>query len=217
MRKIRILLADDHIIVREGLRACLAEYPQIMIVGEASDGKEAVQKVEELKPDVVLMDLNMPVLSGLTATSLIKEKKKKTRVLVLTVYDEREYIVKILDAGGDGYLLKDTSPSELVRGIEAVHRGDAYFSPAVSRIVLSEHKARSLPKGRRPSAILSRRELEVVTLIAEGFTNKEIANTLFISERTVTTHRERIMKKLDVHSAGEILRYALAHGIVQLK
>ena len=213
--KIKILLVDDHPMVREGIRSCLDARANFRVVGEASDGQEAVEKAKKLMPDVVLMDISMPKLTGLEATKVLHKEVPKTKVLILTMHENEAYVLEIVRSGARGYLLKDTSPTEVVRAIEAVSKGEAFFSSRISQFVLNEfvNKARGLTKPSRSE--ISPREREVLALIAEGLSNKEIANRLFVSVRTVETHREHLMRKLDIHSAAGLTQYALSKGIVK--
>jgi two-component system nitrate/nitrite response regulator NarL len=206
-RKLKLLLVDDHRLFREGIRASLVHFPSIMPVGEAANGKDALRKCKELRPDVVLMDLNMPEMSGLEATPLIREKFPNTKIIVLTVHDNKEYIFKILRAGAHGYLLKDTSPEELARAIESVAQGGAFFSPGVSNVLLQD-----LQTANRQDAIqeseLSGREQEVLRAIAQGKTTKEVATDLNLSARTVETYRVRLKRKLNARNVAELLNHA---------
>jgi two-component system nitrate/nitrite response regulator NarL len=213
-KKIKILLVDDHPVVRKGLHSCLANRENLKIVGEACNGTEAIQKVKELDPDVVLMDINMPGMDGLQVTEALRKDSPRTRVLVLSVHDTRDYVMRIVKAGARGYVLKDTPPEELVRAIETVNAGDAYFSPSVARIALNQYVAES--DSNSPLTRLSEREREVLVEIAEGKSNKEIASRLNIGVRTVETHRERIMRKLDIHSVAGLTKFAIANGMVSL-
>lgn len=214
IKKIKVLLVDDHPVVRKGLHSCLANRDNLKIVGEASNGTEALQKVKELDPDVVLMDINMPGMDGLEVTETLRKDSPRTRVLVLSVHDTREYVMRIVKAGARGYVLKDTPPEELVQAIETVNAGEAYFSPSVARIALNQYVAES--DSNSPLTRLSEREREVLVQIAEGKSNKEIASHLNIGVRTVETHRERIMRKLDIHSVAGLTKFAIANGMVSL-
>jgi two-component system nitrate/nitrite response regulator NarL len=214
IKKIKVLLVDDHPVVRKGLHSCLAHRDNLKIVGEACNGTEALQKVKELDPDVVLMDINMPGMDGLEVTEALRKDSPRTRVLVLSVHDTRDYVMRIVKAGARGYVLKDTPPEELVRAIETVNAGEAYFSPAVARIALNQYVAES--DSSSPLTRLSEREREVLVEIAEGKSNKEIASHLNIGVRTVETHRERIMRKLDIHSVAGLTKFAIANGMVSL-
>ncbi len=210
-RFIRILLCDDHHIVREGIRSSLADYSFISIVGEAGDGKTTVEQARALSPDVVLMDLNMPVMNGLEATRLITEQCPKTKVIALTVHENHEYVAEVLRSGALGYLLKNTSPDQLVAAIMSVADGDAFFSPSVSRLLLQDYRKTS---GDAPKDKLSMRELQVLKLIANGHTNKEVATELKIGTRTVETYRARLMKKLNARTAAELSRIAFQRQLV---
>ncbi len=214
-RKIRLLLVDDHPLVREGIRSCLHPHKQLEIVGEAADGREALAKAKELNPDIVLMDINLPRTNGLEATRLLRREAPQTRVLILTVHNNKEYVLQIVRAGARGYVLKDTSPGELVQAIEQVNRGEAFFSADVARFVLNDYVTSS---GRRKSGEeeLSDREREVLALIAEGYSNKSIASKLGLSVRTVETHRARIMRKLNTHSTAGLTKFAISQGMASL-
>ena len=214
-RKIRLLLVDDHPLVREGIRSCLHPHKQLEIVGEAADGREALIKAKELNPDIVLMDINLPRTNGLEATHLLRQEAPQTKVLILTVHNNKEYVLQIVQAGARGYVLKDTSPEELVQAIEQVNRGEAFFSPDVAHFVLNDYVTSS---GRRKSGEeeLSDREREVLALIAEGYSNKSIASNLGLSVRTVETHRARIMRKLNIHSTAGLTKFAISQGMASL-
>jgi len=214
-RKIRLLLVDDHPLVREGIRSCLSPHKQLEIVGEAADGREALDKAKELNPDVVLMDINLPRLNGLEATWLLRNAAPETKVLILTVHNNKEYVLQIVQAGARGYVLKDTSTEELVRAIERVNGGEAFFSSDVARLLLNDYVTHS---GRRKSVEdeLSDREREVLALIAEGCSNKDIASRLGLSVRTVETHRARIMQRLDIHNTAGLTKFAINHGLASL-
>ncbi len=211
---IRVLLADDHPVVREGLRAALLDYPHIDIVGEASNGEEAVRMAEQLAPDVVLMDITMPRMTGLRATSELSCKAPDTKVLVLTMHDSREYVVQLLRSGAKGYVLKDASPTELRHAIEIVASGAPFFSPSISQVLVTEY-LREARAPRRPTPRLSLREREVLGHIADGASSKQIAGFLGISVRTVETHRARIIKKLGIRSVAGLTKFAIAEGLVR--
>src|SRR2546426_809820 len=214
-RKIRLLLVDDHPLVREGIRSCLHPHKQLEIVGEAADGREALVKAKELNPDIVLMDINLPRTNGLEATRLLRNAAPETKVLILTVHNNKEYVLQIVQAGARGYVLKDTSTEELVRAIERVDGGEAFFSSDVARLLLNDYVTHS---GRRKSVEdeLSDREREVLALIAEGCSNKDIASRLGLSVRTVETHRARIMQRLDIHNTAGLTKFAINHGLASL-
>lgn len=212
---IRVLLADDHPVVRDGIRSWLSAHQHIEVVGEAANGQEALQMTARLEPDVVLMDISMPRLSGLQATRQMRGVSPEARVIILTVHEGREYVIQILRSGARGYLLKDASPDELRHAIEAVASGAVFFSPSVSQTLLDEyrHDAKPLPDRRVP---LSTREREVLALVTAGKSNKEVAGALGISVRTVETHRSRMQRKLGIRSIAALTRYAIAQGIVDL-
>ena len=215
MDKIRILLAEDHTIVRQGLRSILDGREGIEVVGEAKDGREAVEKVQQLQPDIVLMDLSMPLLSGLEATRQIKSQYPQIKVLVLTMHADEEYIFQILQAGASGYLLKQAAVGELVAAIQVVYEGNSYLSPAISRKIVDEYVRQTREQGKvDPYDQLTDREREVLHLIAEGYSTQEIAGLLFISPKTVRGHRSSLTEKLDLHSNAELTRYAIRKGIV---
>jgi two-component system response regulator NreC len=215
MSALRIILADDHTLVREGLRKILEAQPGWQVVGEAADGREAVRQVLELKPDLVVMDLAMPQLSGVDAIQQIVRRLPSTRVLVLSMHADEVYVTRALKAGAHGYLLKDSAGTDLLRAVTALAQQKSFFSPAVSRIMLDDYVRQNAERGITDRYdTLSEREREVFQLIAEGRVNKEIATILHLSPSTVETHRARIMEKLDVHSAVEIVLYAVRRGII---
>jgi DNA-binding NarL/FixJ family response regulator len=217
LRTIRILLADDHTVVRQGLRKVLEERPEWHVVAEAGDGREAVRQAEQLKPDVAILDVAMPLLNGIEATRQIVKRVPGVRVLILSMHSDEAYVTQILQAGAVGYLLKDSADVDLLQAVSAVAEGKSFFSPSIARLMLDDYiKQRS----GEPGVIdryetLSDREREVFQLIAEGKANKDIAALLFISPSTVETHRARIMDKLDVHSAAEIVLYAVRRGVIR--
>ena len=214
-KTIRVLIADDHAIVRKGIRALLATEADIEVVGEAADGKEAVEKAERLHPDVILMDLVMPGMDGIEATRRITTRQPEIRILVLTSFAEDEKVFPALKAGALGYLLKDAGPEELVRAIRQVYCGESSLHPAIARKVLQEL---SRPPERPPTPEpLTERELEVLRLIAKGKSNREIAEELVISEATVRTHVSNILGKLQLASRTQAALYALREGIAELE
>ena len=216
MDKIRILLADDHTILRSGIRALLENEPGLSVIGEAEDGRAAVSMACKLKPNVVLMDIAMPLLNGLEATRQIKIQCPDVKVLVLSMHDNEEYIRQALEAGAMGYILKDAAPGELIGAIRSVYRGEAVLSPAVTRLVIEDYLRWG---GTRPQDVtdsLSPREREVLQLIAEGYTNKQIAEILSISIKTVQAHRNNLMQKLDLHDRGELIKYAIQKKIIEI-
>jgi DNA-binding NarL/FixJ family response regulator len=209
-------LAEDHTIVRKGLRALLADEADIEVVAEAADGREAVQLAQQFLPDVVLMDLSMPGLSGLEATRQIRHRMPEVKVLVLTRHANEEYVLQILRAGASGYVLKKAAPAELVSAIQAVSRGDSFLSPAISRTVIEEYVRQAEAMVKDSYEQLTDREREVLQLIAEGHSSREIAEQLCISEKTARTHRANLMDKLDLHSTAELTQYAIRKGLVGL-
>ena len=211
---IKVLLADDHPVVRRGIAACLSRFPNLEIVAEAADGQEALRKIAELCPDIVLMDIDMPHLNGLAVTERLRKEFPHVKVVVLSVHDQTDFIMRILQSGARGYVLKDAPTEELLQAIETVHSGESFFSPDVARMALSQF-VRGTTDG--DSALqLTPREREVLTQIAEGLSNKEVANVLGVGVRTVETHRERIMRKLNIHSVAGLTRFAIAKGFVSL-
>jgi len=215
MAQLRILLADDHRLVREGLRKILEAEPGWDVVGEASDGREAGRLALELKPDLIVVDLAMPQLSGVDAIQQIVRRLPSARVLVLSMHADEVYVTRALKAGAHGYLLKDSAGDDLFRAVTALSQHKSFFSPAVSRIMLDDYLRQNAERGITDRyETLSEREREVFQLIAEGKVNKEIAALLHLSPSTIETHRARIMEKLDVHSAVEIVLYAVRKGII---
>ncbi|MBU0493831.1 MAG: response regulator transcription factor [Chloroflexi bacterium] len=215
MSAIRVLLAEDHTLVRKGLRALLDAEPDIEVVGEAADGRAAVEQVGQLQPDLVLMDLSMPSLNGLEATRQIRRRCPKVQVVVLTMHADEEYIFQILRAGAAGYVVKKAAPSELIAAIQTVYRGETYLSPAVSRTVIQEYirRAAAMEEADDDNR-LTPREREVLQLIAEGRANREIAALLHLSVKTVETHRANLMAKLDRHSVAALTQYAIRKGVI---
>jgi DNA-binding NarL/FixJ family response regulator len=215
-KKVRIVLAEDHTILREGLRALLSADPKFKIVGEAADGRQAVRSVEKLGPDLVMMDLSMPRMTGMDAIREIKKRYPETKIIALTVHKTEEYLRTTLQAGADAYVLKDATHDELLMAIENALKGKTYLSPGVSEKVIEGYLEGK--KSRLPSStlgLLSPREREVLKLIAEGYKNKEIAADLCISLKTVEKHRANLMKKLDLHNAAALTAYAIEQGLVE--
>jgi len=207
MTSIKVLLVDDHAILRSGLRSLLATYEDIEVVGEAANGEEAIQKVRELKPDVIVMDVMMPGMNGLVATRYILEEYPNARILMLTQYGNKEYVLPLLEAGASGYVLKQAADTDFVRGIRAVYEGNSYLYPPIAKLVLEALMTGEDPTD--PERRLTPREREVLVLVAQGYTNHEIADILHISPKTVDVHRTRMMQKLDLHNVAEIVRYAI--------
>ncbi len=217
MAKIRVLIADDHGLMRAGVKALLHATEDIDVVGEAEDGDEAIREVRRLEPDVVLMDVAMPGLGGLEATLVIRKEKPDVKILVLTQYDDREYVVRFLKAGVSGYVLKKAAASELVAAIRAVQRGGLVLDPEIARDVMNEQGREASPgRVEDPYESLTDREKQVLKLVAEGSSNKEVAETLGISVKTAMAHREHLMEKLDVHSRTELIKFALRRGVIRV-
>jgi DNA-binding NarL/FixJ family response regulator len=215
MRKIRVLLADDHKMIRAGLRLVLAQQADVVVAGEADDGREAVSLAAELKPDVVVMDVGMPNLNGIEAALQIKQERPETAVVMLSMHSDEGYILRALRAGATGYILKDSAEADLVGAVRAVAEGKSFFSPKVSRILLEDYMRKLRKTGAEDSYdLLSAREREVLQLVAEGKSSKEIANLLNLSVYTVETHRGNIMQKLNLRGIPELILYAVRKGIV---
>ena len=214
--KIHILIADDHTLLRNGICAILEDEQDMLIVGEANDGREAVRLANQLKPNVVLMDIAMPLLNGLEATRQIKREHPEINVLVLTMYDNEEYFRKILEVGASGYIIKRAAATELVSAIRAVYSGEAVLSPAITRLLLEDYLNHDPRNEKDDPDALSSREREVLQLIAEGKTSREIAEILNLSVKTVQSHRTSLMQKLDLHDRGELIKYAIQKKIIEL-
>jgi two-component system response regulator NreC len=214
--KIRILVADDHTLLRNGIRALLEDEQDIVIVGEAEDGREAVRLAGQLKPNVVLMDIAMPLLNGLEATRQIKREHPEINVLVLTMYDHEEYFRQMLEVGASGYIIKRAAASELVSAIRAVYNGEAVLSPVITRLLLEDYLSHDARSEESDPNALSSREREVLQLIAEGKTSREIAEILNLSVKTVQSHRTSLMQKLDLHDRGDLIKYAIQKKIIEL-
>ncbi len=216
MSRLRILLADDHTVVRQGLRKVLDDRPEWEVVAEAGDGREAVRQAEQHKPDIAILDVAMPLLNGIETTRQITRRVPGTRVLVLSMHADEAYVTQMLQAGAAGYLLKDSADVDLIQAVSEVAKGKSFFSPAIARVMLDDYVRQLADKGvtdRYES--LSEREREIFQLIAEAKTNKEIASLLNVSPSTVETHRAHIMEKLDLHSAAEIVLYAVRRGVIR--
>ncbi len=213
--KIRVLLAEDHTVVRAGLRLIVGGEDDMTVVGEAKDGLEAIRKTQELKPHVIVMDIAMPGLGGLEAARQIKRDHPETRVLFLTIHDNEEYFFQAIQAGGDGYVTKAAPEWEVLAAIRAVHRGDCYLNPGVAKMLVGDYLERVRRGEKRdPHDLLTDREREVLHLVAVGHSNREMAKILNISEHTVHNHRARLMEKLGVHDRLELLKYAIRRGII---
>ncbi|NMA71404.1 MAG: response regulator transcription factor [Firmicutes bacterium] len=215
MTPIRVLIVDDQQMIREGIGLILRSHPDIEVVGEAANGREALEKVEETQPNVVLMDISMPELNGIDATVLVKRRWPEVKVLGLTVHDTEGYILQLLRAGASGYIVKKAAGDELVEAIRAVQRGDYYLHPTVTRQVIEEYMRHMREGTRGPEDVLTARERQIVQLAAEGYKNREIAEMLNISLKTVETHRANVMQKLNISDRVELVRYAIREGIIE--
>ena len=214
-KKSRIVIAEDHTILREGLRSLLSSNPEFEIVGEAEDGREAIRCVEKLKPNLILTDLSMPRMNGMEAIKEIKRQSPETKILVLTVHKTEEYILATLQAGADGYLLKDSTHAELLMAVKHVLGGKRYISPGISDKVLEGYlEGKKTLRTHTTWETLTQREREILKLIAEGYKNKEIAEDLCISPKTVEKHRANLMEKLDLHSIQALTAFAIGKGLV---
>lgn len=215
MSKIRIVLGDDHTLVRQGVRKILEDQPEWTVVDEASDGREAVRKTLESKPDVAIFDIAMPQLNGIEATRQVVRRAPEVRVLILSMHVEEAYVVQGLQAGAKGYLLKDSADVDLVDAVTAVAAGKSFFSPAVARVMLDDYVRHLAEKGVVDRyQLLTEREREVLQLVAEGRSNKEAAELLHLSPATVETHRSNILQKLDVHNTAELVLFAVRRGVI---
>jgi DNA-binding NarL/FixJ family response regulator len=215
LKKIRILIADDHGIVRKGLRLQLEQHSDFEVVGEATEGREAVRMAEELAPDVVIMDIAMPNLNGIQATTQLIKKSPQIAVIILSMYSDETYLMRTLAAGAKGYLLKDSADVDLHRAVEVVAQGKPFFSPSIADTLLEDYMRQLQQRGLQDSYdLLTEREKEILQLLAEGKSNKDVASVLSLSINTVETHRTRIMQKLDLHSTADIVLYAVRKGII---
>ena len=215
--KLRLLLADDHGMFREGLRALIEKQTDLEVVGEAANGREAVRLARDLKPTVVVMDVSMPDLGGVEATRRILKRSPKVKVIALSMHSDRRFVVEMLRAGAQGYLLKDCAYDELVRAIRTVAGGRVYLSPRIAGVVLEDCVRRAAPEAAAPAPALTAREREVLQLLAEGHGTKQIARRLHVSTKTIDTHRHNIMSKLDIHSVAELTKYAVREGLTTLE
>jgi len=219
MKPIRILIADDHSVVRSGLRALLQRTAGFSVVAEASNGQEAVRLARQHKPDVAILDISMPGMNGVEATRLLKQDDPALKVLILTIHENEEYVWQVIRAGANGYVLKNADRADLREAVRTVNEGRRFFSPSVSDLIVSEFEKRAhddaSPHPKWPQA-LTKRETEVLRFVAQGMTNKEIAEKLALSVRTVNTHRTNFMRKLDIHDTAGLVRYAIQAGLVEL-
>lgn len=213
---IRILLADDHKIMRAGLRSLLEKHQNIEVVGEAENGRRAIQMTLEVKPDVVIMDVSMPELNGIEATRQITSSLPGTKVIALSMYSDKRFVVGMLQAGAVGFLLKDCASQDLARAITAVASGQNYLSPEIAGVMIDDYIHR-FSSSDGTGQVLTAREREVLQLIAEGWSTKDIASRLYVSIKTVETHRRQIMKKLDIHTVADLTKYAIREGLTSLE
>jgi two-component system response regulator NreC len=213
---IRLLLVDDHAVVRTGLRMLLESESDLQIVGEAGSAAEALQAVERLQPDVVLLDIGLPDLSGIEVARQVKQRSPAAAVVALTIHEDEEYFFKMLDAGASGYVPKRAAPEELIQAIQAAAAGEVYLYPSLAKLLVKDYlSGDNIDRGREALDGLTAREQEVLTLLADGMSNAEIAGQLTISPKTVARHRENIMRKLNLHSRAELVKYAIRKGIIQ--
>ena len=217
MSHIRILIADDHDLIRRGLVSALSDRPEWSIVAEAADGRQACEMAARLTPEIAVLDLTMPELNGLEATRQITKEKIPAKVLILSSYSDDEYIQQLTEAGATGYLIKKTAANDLINAIREVHKGNAFYSPSISKRLFDYYRQSTLEGKpvKRHNEQFTSRELEVLQLVAEGKVNKQIAADLCISPKTVEKHRQQVMNKLDIHEVAGLTRYAIAHGIIE--
>ena len=215
---ITVFLADDHTVVREGLRALLEAQKNISVVGEAADGREAVRQVSKIRPDVVILDIAMPDLNGIEATKQISKNDPGTRVVILSMHAGKENIFRALNAGAQGYLLKESAGQEVIKAIHAVHAGGRYLSQRITETLVEDYLSLQVQpaSGKSPMELLSSREREILQLVVEGKSSAEIAETLYLSPKTVETYRSRLMKKLDVNNLPSLVKFAIRHGVTSL-
>jgi DNA-binding NarL/FixJ family response regulator len=215
MAKIRVLVTDDHAIVRDGICALLALTGDIEAVGEATNGREALEMVTRLSPDIVLMDIVMPLMDGLEATRRIRKEFPETKVIVLTQYEDKEYVLPVIEAGASGFISKAAASSELTSAIRSVYRGDSFLSPSIARLLVEDYRQIAREgKSKDTSEQLTNREREILKLLAEGHSTREIARILVISPKTVERHKTNLMAKLDIHNRLDLFKYALRKGII---
>jgi len=217
MQKIRVIVVDDHTIVRDGICSLLSLTPDIEVIGEAANGREALEMLKKLMPDVVLMDIAMPIMGGLEATRRIIKEFPRIKVLALTQYDDREYVFPVIEAGACGFISKTAASSELASGVRSVYRGDSFLSPSVARFLVESHQqGASIARIHDPYEQLTDREREILKLLVEGYTTQEIADMLVVSYKTVEGHKTNLMSKLDIHSRTDLVKYALRKGIITI-
>ena len=211
MSKIKVLIVDDHALLREGIRSLLASHDDIEVVGEAANGSEAIEKVREVDPDVILMDIAMPIMDGLEATRRIRKQNPNIKIIILTQYDRKDYVLSSIKSGASGFIPKNVIISELVSAIRTTHSGDAFLHPSVAKMVIEDYLRQVEPS---PYDRLTDREREVLKLVAEGLTNQEIADLLCVRVKTVLGHRTNLMEKLGIHNRTELIKYAIRKGLI---
>ena len=216
MKKIRVLVVDDHTIVRDGICALLALVGDMEVVGEAGNGSEALKMVKALEPDVVLMDIAMPIMGGLEATRRIRKEFPRTRVIALTQHDDKEFVFPVIEAGASGFISKVAASFELASGIRSVCRGDSYLSPTVAKVLVEDYQHRGSRDSHDPYNQLTERERDVFQLVAEGHTTQEVADLLVVSPKTVEGHKTNLMAKLGIHNRIDLVKYALRKGIISV-
>jgi DNA-binding NarL/FixJ family response regulator len=217
VKRIRVLIVDDHTLVRDGIKALLALATDIEVVGEAANGMEALEKVKEFAPDVVLMDLAMPIMGGLEATRRIRKEFSGTKVLALTQYDDADYVVPVIEAGAQGFITKMSAFSELATAIQAVYRGESYLSPSAATALVEEFQVKRGAEGEKdPYQQLTNREREVLKLLAEGYTAREIADMLVVSPKTVEWYRTSLMEKLNIHNKTDLIKFAIRKRVITI-
>ena len=217
MQKIRVLVVDDHTIVRDGICALLALAGDMEVVGEATNGNEALKMVKEVTPDVVLMDIAMPIMGGLEATRRMRKESPATKVLVLTQYDDKEYVFPVIESGASGFISKAAASSELVTGIRSIYRGDAFLSPSVAKIMVEDYQRTAAERTKQdPYNELTERERDILKLLAEGHSTAEISEMLVITTKTVEGHKTNLMAKLGIHNRVDLVKYALRKGIITI-
>ena len=218
MKKIRILLADDHSIFRDGLRTLFKSDPQFSIIGEAADGEAAIQLAAKLQPDIAILDISMPKITGIEATRTIKKEVPQTKILILTIHEKEEFVYEMIHAGANGYVLKNAEKKDIFAAVRAVAAGEPFFSPAVSKLLIEGLVKRTRERMPKPeSTQLTKREREILLYVAEGMTSRKIADTLNISFSTVNTHRMNLMQKLNIHDTAGLVRYAIQNNFVSIK
>lgn len=216
MRKAKVLIADDHSIVRDGLRSLFRGTSEFSIVGEAADGETAVRLVSLRKPEIAILDISMPKLNGIEATRLIKQQHPEVKVLILTIHEDEEYVYQIIRAGANGYMLKNAEKKEILAAVRAVLNEEPFFSPGISRLIIEKFVKQAKGQPTTHKHTLTNREQQILELIAQGLTSREIASKLYLSKSTVSTHRANLMQKLDIHDTAGLVRYALNHGVAKV-